>query len=147
MKRVLLWPVSLAAILACLCPAAPAAENTTRGVVRGTCNGIEWATGGVGVHAREALTEMQSAYNLKVSLATVDGSFLSGVEIAVFDSSERLVLHIPAAGPWVFAHLPQGRFILQATFDNVPRRQTVTTGTGLTRVMLYWPAPPGEDGL
>ena len=108
-------------------------------IIAGTSNGIPYASGGVGLEARQTLQGKQSAYNLMVILSRKDGHFLGGAAVSIRDKAGKTILEIDAKGPWIFAKLPPGSYTVEATTRNVTRANQVVIGkTELTRVYLTW---------
>jgi hypothetical protein len=87
------------------------------GVQSGTVDtGVRYAMGGVGVEERSELRALRDEYNLWISTATRNGSYLSGVMLRVVDQrSGDVMLQGTLNGPWLFADLPPGDYAVHAT--------------------------------
>ncbi len=143
--KVGLWAAAATSMVLVFSAECAALDSVMMGIVRDSYNGIAYATGGIGIDERDKLSEECDLYSLQVSLATVDGSFIAGAGITLFDERDCVALHIPSVGPWFFVDVPKGSYTVQATFDNMPRRETVTIGEGVNKVLLHWPADTFEE--
>lgn len=104
--------------------------------------GVPYVTGGVSVEEREALRAMagREGFNLKVVVATEDGTYLSNVGVRVTDGEGTVRLEATTEGPWLFARLPAGEYRIEGTRDGSTRETPVTlTGDGLREVVLRIP--------
>lgn len=105
----------------------------------GETSGIAYASGGIGLEAREALRAEQAKYNLMVILSRHDGHYLGGGAITVRNESGKSVLEVAAQGPWFFAKLPPGHYTVEVRAGDSARSSSVVIGSkGLRRVHLTW---------
>lgn len=104
--------------------------------------GVPFVTGGVTVDEREALQEVAATedFNLKVIVATAEGSFLSDVKVRVMDSEGTLRLDATTEGPWLYARLPAGDYRIEGAREDSTRSASVSlTGKSLQEVVLRIP--------
>lgn len=104
--------------------------------------GVPYLTGGVTLDEREALQEIaaREGFNLKVVVATADGSYLSDVEVRVMDSEDTLRLEATTDGPWLYARLPEGEYRIEGVRADTSRAASVSlSGETLREVVLRIP--------
>lgn len=123
--------------------AGPGPALAEAALVSGQSNGIPYATGGVGLEAREALRAKEKDFNLMVVLSLKDGHYLGGGKVAVRNARGKSVLEVEAQGPWVLAKLAPGKYVVQATLGGTTRSRHVTVAkAGMKRVHLTWDHDP-----
>jgi hypothetical protein len=103
---------------------------------------IEFITGGVGEREREALTNMENAYTLFVSMALETGAYVADVRVRLRNERGQTVLETTTRGPFLLADVPAGRYQVEATTASGERteRSTVDVMSGtLARTFLTFP--------
>jgi hypothetical protein len=94
----------------------------------------------IGADAREAAAS-DKQYNLKLVFSLVSGSYLSDIPIEITDTAgKRIIAHV-AYGPWAYAHLPAGTYIVKADLDGAVQTKRVAIGAkGRKTVHFRWKA-------
>lgn len=103
---------------------------------------VPYLTGGITLDERQTLQEIAAKenFNLKVIVASAEGSFLSDVKVRVTDSEDTLRLKARTDGPWLYARLPPGNYRIEGTREGSTRTASVSlTGTALREVVLRIP--------
>ena len=101
--------------------------------------GIAYVSGGVGEEERAWLDELSGRFNLKVTMALQEGSYLSNIRLRIYDQNGQLLLNTVANGPWFFADLPAGAYTIDA--EGLGRSITKTVKLGATvqsKVLFAW---------
>lgn len=98
----------------------------------------KYMSGGVGVGEREAMERMAQGYDLKLVFATVEGNYLSFVDVKITDQQGRPVITAESNGPWFYAALPPGSYQITATHDGKQKSHEVTLDGGRREVVLNW---------
>jgi hypothetical protein len=112
--------------------ASPADESTS---------GVPHISGGVGVSGREAMERVKPRYNLRLLFAeTGSGSYLSSVRVQIQDAAGPTLLTTVADGPWFYADLAPGDYILTVEYaGQVQKRRIVIPRNGVAAESFYWP--------
>ncbi|SDY17280.1 hypothetical protein SAMN05421644_13518 [Allochromatium warmingii] len=103
-------------------------------------NGVSYISGGIGVSEREELQAMKSQFNLRLLFAvTGSGSYLADVRVRIDDAAGGIRLDALSEGPWFYAKLTPGRYILQITSaGQVQRREVSIPASGALEQAFYW---------
>ncbi|MDX1606286.1 MAG: carboxypeptidase-like regulatory domain-containing protein [Candidatus Competibacterales bacterium] len=89
-----------------------------------TENGISYVTGGAGDDEQRALKRMASEFDLEVLLARQDGAYLADVPVRIVDDQGQTVLEVTTRGPYLFADLGAGTYMVHATFEGRSQQKT-----------------------
>lgn len=98
------------------------AAGTAPAVQRGTsAAGVAYASGGIGQDEQQDLHARRRDYSFWLTTAVRrSGAHLAGVQVRIREAdSGRLLLEHRMDGPWLFAHLPVGRYEVEATLQNL----------------------------
>lgn len=103
--------------------------------------GIAYASGGVGEDERSTLTAMAGDYNLKLVFADKEGGhFLADIRVAIQPPKGAPLLEAVADGPWFFAKLPPGNYVVNVAAGDERQSRKVAIGrTGRANLHFYWP--------
>ncbi len=99
-----------------------------------TQGGITYVTGGVGLDESQAFQAARGQYNLHLTVTGRSGEFLADVPVKIVDSSKRTVLEVTTGGPYLFATLPPGRYLIIAGSTTVHTRNVQVSARGATNV-------------
>jgi hypothetical protein len=91
----------------------PPSIKITHGI---TNQGYPFIFGGVGSSERESMEERARNYNVKLVFAAKDGSFVSGVTLAIATAKGAEIMSVATEGPWFYIQLPPGIYAVKATF-------------------------------
>jgi len=114
------------------------AAGEEAGVMKGTKDNVAFMTGGVSKGERSEMEAGSGKYNLKVVLATEEGSYLARLPVWIQDAQGNQVLEVETNGPWLYAKLPDGRYTVKSMHGGVEKMRTLRVNEGLEVVMLNW---------
>jgi hypothetical protein len=103
-------------------------------------------TGGVGVEERAALEAERARYNLRLAFAESDGVYVAEVHVRLTRHDGRMVYEGDSEGPFLFAHLPPGRYRLEAEYGGMTQVRTLNVGTAQAQPLVYLHWPAGVSG-
>ncbi|RQP27053.1 carboxypeptidase regulatory-like domain-containing protein [Burkholderia ubonensis] len=107
--------------------------------------GIVYVTGGIGADDANSFHEVAPRYNLRITLASRTGEYLSDVDITI-TSGTTPILDVQTAGPFLFARVPPGRYTVLARGGNALEvRHVVVPARGGVDVRFYWADPDRRD--
>ena len=124
--------------------ARPASSAPDRLVPLESDQGIRYISGGVGDSERTELDAMSHQYNLRLLFAMQgSGEYLSAVRVNILDARGGTVLTAESQGPWFFAQLPPGNYVVDVSTPGQglqqPQRQEVHIGdSGQSRLDFRW---------
>ncbi|WEY42899.1 MULTISPECIES: hypothetical protein [Paraburkholderia] len=108
-------------------------------------NGVTYITGGIGEDEVRAFREVAPKYNLRVTLASKAGHYLSDINVSIA-SGKRVVLAVHTEGPFLFARVPPGSYRITARDRHVTiTKQVVVPRQGGIDVHFYWDDPDRHD--
>jgi hypothetical protein len=81
-----------------------------------TAQGFSYMSGGVGSDERAVLEERGKAFNVKLVFAEQRGPFLADVKVVIDDGKGTEIVALASVGPWLYIHLPPGRYNVKATY-------------------------------
>lgn len=130
-------------IALCIAGVLASAHAIDRGT---TPSGITYVSGGVGDAELVSLNEEKKQYSFWLTTAAKgSGSYLAAVQVRVLDArSRQSVLEHTMEGPWLFAALPKGRYVVEATLpaDGIraaqTQRKTTTIDPGDRHQMILY---------
>ncbi|RJR51307.1 MAG: carboxypeptidase regulatory-like domain-containing protein [Desulfobacteraceae bacterium] len=97
-----------------------------------------YMSGGVGIGERQAMEKMAEGYDLKLVFATIEGNYLSFVDVKITDQKGNQVLTAQSNGPWFYADLPPGSYKVSASHNGVEKSHNLVLDSGLEEVVLHW---------
>ncbi|MGQ9659650.1 MAG: carboxypeptidase regulatory-like domain-containing protein [Thermochromatium sp.] len=102
--------------------------------------GVPYISGGIGVSGREQMQEVKSRFNLRLLFAVAgSGAYLADVRVRIDDAAGQTLLEAVSQGPWFYANLPPGRYVLHVDYANqVQTRTIVVPATGAVEQSFYW---------
>jgi hypothetical protein len=106
--------------------------------------GIRYVSGGVGEDERAELDALSNQYNLRLLFAMQgSGEYLAAVRVNILDAHGGTVLTAQSRGPWFFAQLPSGDYVVDVSTPGQglqqPQRQEVHIGdSGQSRLDFRW---------
>ena len=80
-----------------------------------TENGISYLSGGIGDEETDQLKSQENDYNLRVLITGIGGEFLGGATMTLKDASGVTLLTVGDAGPFVYARVPAGKYVVDVT--------------------------------
>lgn len=120
-------------------PDSPAA-SASNAADADTATGVPYLSGGIGVSGREEMEEVKSKFNLRLLFAVKgSGSYLADVKVRIDDAAGPTLLEAVSQGPWFYASLAPGRYVIRA--DNAGQTQTrevTVPASGAAEQSFYW---------
>ena len=96
---------------------------------------VSYECSGIGLDERQ--TAERIPHTLRVEYAQPDGHYLGGAETTVSDASGNQLVSVRCPGPWVLLQLPDGRYIVTATFGDQTKSSQVTISGGQRQRQLF----------
>jgi len=94
--------------------------------------------GGVGLDDRNAMQQASSRYNLRLTFATKgSGAYLSGTRVLIGERQGTSRVDTIASGPWLFARLPAGDYVVTATEGSQTLRHNVSIKGNAAREWVF----------
>lgn len=105
---------------------------------------VRYVTGGIGADAVAAFKQAAAKYPLELLFAqkaAPNDVYLADVKVTVRQSG-KVVLDAESGGPFLLAHLPPGKYQIEAVSEGVSRQQAVDLQPGKHRkVVFVWDGP------
>jgi len=105
---------------------------------------VRYVTGGIGADATAAFKQAATKYPLELLFAqkaVPNDVYLAGVKVTVRQSG-KVMLDAESSGPFLLAHLPPGKYQIEAVSEGVTKQQTVDLQAGKhQRVVFVWGEP------
>lgn len=110
---------------------------------------VEYLSGGVGRDEAQAIEAAATHWPLTLEFAIKDGhraDFAADVKVTVRDAKGHAALEATAAGPFLLAKLPAGRYSVDATLAGKKLHERVVVKAGHAAMAVFlWPAGTGES--
>lgn len=108
--------------------------------------GVALLSGGIGEDEQRALAAREKEFNLKLVFSLVQGNYIAGVGVVIWDAKGASIVEHIAQGPIFLARLPAGRYQVAATYlDRTVTRQVTVAAGRLRTEYLRWPSHPEDD--
>ena len=123
--------------------ASPGSASADRRLPGQSTLGVPHISGGIGASEREAMEQVKSQYNLRLLFAVAgSGAYLSNIRVQIQDAAGPILLTTVTIGPWLYANLAPGDYILTVEHAGQAQIRNVTiAATGAVAEAFYWPAP------
>jgi hypothetical protein len=122
-------------------PMAPAAEDLASSTVEmpeiQTQNGISYVSGGVGYLSQQAMKRLARDFNLRLSFAVRDGSYLADIPVTIKYRQGNTVLETVSPEPLFYASLKPGRYTVMASANGQTRTRQVSVGAKSPAVINF----------
>jgi hypothetical protein len=125
-----------AIVFAGVCGYVNAEETYILPVNEQSYQGIPYASGGIGLEEREALTARYGNFSLKLLFAVEGGAYLSDVKVDIADGKGKKVFTGSANGPWFFVKLAPGKYVVTATMKGKEKQNKVNIVKGKKQTTL-----------
>ena len=102
-----------------------------------TQNGVTFVTGGIGEDERTEIEASKANFNLHLTSAMVDGSFVEYTMVKISDAAGNPVIETEA-GPLLYAQLAPGKYTLVATNDSQESTRKFTLGKKPLDLHVRW---------
>jgi hypothetical protein len=106
---------------------------------------VTFVSGGIGESELKAMQAIKGDYNLNLLFAVKGtGQFIADVDVRIADAKGNTVVETVADGPYLFARLKPGKYIVTAEKDGKVMRQKARVGDRHTTSLLFY--SPQEYG-
>lgn len=102
---------------------------------------VTFVSGGIGEDERNALKTIKGDYNLNLLFAAKgSGEFAADINVRIADAKGNTLVETATDGPYLFARLKPGNYIVTAEKDGKVMRQKAKIGNKQsTSLSFYWP--------
>jgi len=101
--------------------------------------GISYMSGGIGLDEREFLMKTARTYRLKLMFAVKGGSYLADVKVNIKDSSGKTIFKAVSEGPWFYADLQPGKYIISVTaMSNTLQKKAQIKHENQIELRFFW---------
>ena len=100
-------------------------------------NGVSYVSGGVGEGSEQAMREVADQYNLHLTFAAADGSYLADVPVTIQDSKGNAVLDTVSPGPLFYANLTPGTYTVAASANGKTQTKRVEVQANSARSLNF----------
>ena len=123
----------------------PAPNSITKGK---TAQGYPYLAGGVSSNERENFVERSRDFNLRLSFADRKGPYIADVAVVIEAAKGVEIIRMEVDGPLFFIQLPDGNYVVKATFNRETKRVNVKLlkGKGIHYTLLWDLRDPIEGG-
>jgi hypothetical protein len=119
---------------------------------------VAYITGGIGESEAEMMRGIAKDYPLEIAFVQKlkqHEEFIASVKVQIQDSSKNMVLDVVTDGPYLFANMPQGIYLIIAEHNGDTKQQWVRVNIKKhQKIVFWWPvleppheADPEEDTL
>ena len=103
---------------------------------------VKFVSGGVSDDSAERMAALGKEFNLKLLFAARDGHYLADVAVSISGAGNRKVLETVSEGPFLFAQLSPGKYVINATYAGTAQtRSTTIAATGRRELIFRWEEP------
>ena len=123
----------------------PAPTTMTEGK---TAQGYPYLAGGVSSNEREIFVARGRDFNLKLSFADRKGPYIADVNFVIETAKGGQIIRMEGEGPLFFIQLPDGNYVVKATFNRETKRVNVKLlkDKGVHYTLLWNLRDPIEGG-
>jgi hypothetical protein len=120
--------------------AMPALAQTTAFTLPENRSGdVTYISGGIGDEERDEIRQREANFNLKLLFSERDGSYLTGVDVLLLNAKGETVLDAKAAGPFLLARVPAGRYTVKLSANGKTQQGKVSVGAkGKQQAVFRW---------
>ena len=113
-----------------------------------TAQGYPYLAGGVSGNEREIFVERSRDFNLKLFFADRRGPYIADVEVVIEAAKGGEIIRMEVDGPLFFIQLPDGNYVVKATFNRETKRVNVKLlkDKGVHYTLLWVLRDPMEGG-
>lgn len=114
------------------------AETVYTFVREGVVNGVDYATGGIGIEERAEMNQMAKRYNLKLSFAELSGEYLSGVMVTIKNNDNKTLIDKESQGPWFLFQLPEGDYKIIVSHNHQAKTEMMKVDQQVQTLLFHW---------
>lgn len=111
---------------------------------------VTYITGGIGASEAEMMRGIAKNYPLEIAFVQKlkqHEEFIASVKVQIQDLHKNVVLDVVTDGPYLFANLPQGKYLIIAEHNGDTKQQWVRVNIKKhQKIVFWWPVlePPHE---
>jgi hypothetical protein len=92
------------------------------------------------------MAQVAAQHNLHLTFAFKgSGAYLADVHVSIRTASGQSLVETTASGPWLYARLPAGKYLIAATHDGQTLNQRVAIESGAQRDWVFRFEPPAAQ--
>jgi hypothetical protein len=88
-------------------------------------NGVSYVSGGIAGDSQQSMEQMAGDFNLHLTFAEADGSYLADIPLTIKDAGGNTVLETTSGGPLFYARLEPGSYTITADNQGNSKEQQV----------------------
>ena len=115
------------------------------GITTVAAQNVKFVSGGVSDESAERMAALGKEYNLKLLFAAKDGHYLADVAVSIMDAGNRKVLETASEGPFLFAQLLPGKYVITATYAGAAQTRSTTVAQKGRRELIFRWVEPAES--
>lgn len=103
--------------------------------------GISFISGGVGEEEAQAIVSEAKQWPLFLELSQLEngrGIWIFGAKIKIYSSQNQLIFDAQADGPYMLINLPQGDFLIEASYQNVVQKRAISIKPAPQKISIFW---------
>jgi len=109
---------------------------------------VTYISGGIGSDETDALALLKKDYNLQLTSTDATGHYLGGSRVIISNAAHATLVDVLAQGPLFYAHLPNGRYLVETINASSSKKQSVTIASGKTsRLHFTWPVSAADSAI
>jgi hypothetical protein len=98
---------------------------------------VPYTSGGIGLESREEMREVAPNYNLHLVFSQADGAYVANVAVEVKTTEGASLLRAVAEGPWLYAKLPPGTYVVTAEQNGASITKRVSLASSKPATLHY----------
>lgn len=105
-------------------------------------DGVSYITGGVGEGETSSILAESKQWPLMLEMSQIEngrGVWIFGAKIKIVDSKKQAIFNAQADGPYMLINLEPGDYQIQATYQDVEQKRSVSIKANSTqKISLFW---------
>ena len=133
--------VGIALILSFINPLVALSEDFEPSLKPEIVGDITYISGGIGESEAEMMRGVAKDYPLEmvfVQKLKQHEEFLADVNVKILDIRKSVLLDVATEGPYLFAKLPPGKYLVTAEHNGEVKRQWVRVGSKKHQKIVFW---------
>lgn len=104
--------------------------------------GISYISGGVGEEESQAILAESKQWPILLELSQLDGGrgvWIFGAQVKVLNEGNQVIFNAIAEGPYILINLPAGNHLIEASYQGVVQKKTVSINPGGNqKISIFW---------
>lgn len=105
-------------------------------------DGVSYITGGVGEGETASILSESKQWPLMLEMSQIEngrGVWIFGAKIKIVNSKKQTIFDAQADGPYMLINLEPGDYQIQATYQDVEQKRSVSIkGDSTQKISLFW---------